>query len=118
MHGEYDALKARAAVIGNMLRGASDDQARALELGPWAHLLADLDTWAAKYDVPVKERTVPHGQPPSPSDPTPRWRTPGRCAAEIHERHPGGGYVDCFFRRQTLIGDHCIYKCYTIGFAT
>jgi hypothetical protein len=114
---EYAALKARAAAIGMHLRVVDEAQSRAIEAGPWARLMADLDAWAAKYNVKTHEHTVAGSDDPPPSGATPRFHSAGNCPTEIIQRDPSGRFVtaDCFFRRKTLFGHNCLYTCYIVG---
>lgn len=113
---ELAAIQRKAKALSGSLTADSLDK-DGNPTGAWAAMLAELDAWARKYKVRLREveRDSAGGDPDDGRTP----RSVGMCLGthSVTERTDfvGGGHITikttCTFKRRTILTGRCVYKC-------
>lgn len=113
---ELAAIQKKAKALSATLTADSLDK-DGNPTGAWAAMLAELESWAKRHKVKLRE-VERDGRGGDPNDDrTPR--TSGMCLGthSVTERTDfvGGGHITitttCTFKRRTILTGRCVYKC-------
>lgn len=113
---ELAAIQKKAKALAPSLTAASLDK-DGNPTGAWAEMVAELEAWAKKYKVKLREveRDSGGGDPDDGRTP----RTMGMCLGTHSSTERidfvGGSHITvtttCTFKRRTILTGRCVYKC-------
>jgi hypothetical protein len=113
---ELAAIQRKAKALSPSLTAASLDK-DGNPTGAWAEMVAELEAWAKKYKVKLREveRDSGGGDPDDGRTP----RTMGMCLGTHSSTERidfvGGSHITvtttCTFKRRTILTGRCVYKC-------